>query len=109
MQQVAPVSVIYKICSRAVWESIRPTAEWAGSPDDRRDGFIHFSAGHQVEGTVQKHFSGQSDLVVLSVDPRRLGRDLKWEPTRGGDLFPHLYGPLPITAVVDVRDWHGNS
>ena len=56
-----------------------------------------------------KHFAGQSDLVVLSVDPQQLGGNLKWEPSPGGDLFPHLYGPLPITAVVDVRDWQGIS
>ena len=109
MKKVVPDSVIYKICSKAVWESIRHSGEWEGSVDDQRDGFIHFSDAKQVAGTIQRHFASQSDLVVLSVDSRQLGGNLKWEPSRGGDVFPHLYGPLPITAVVDVRDWQGDS
>ncbi len=104
MNQLAPDSVIYKICTRVVWEAIRRSSEWIGSADDLRDGFLHFSAEHQLAGTVQKHFSGQPDLVALSIDPQRLGDNLRWEASRGGDLFPHLYGPLPLSAVVNVRE-----
>ena len=95
---------IYKICSQTVWAAIRTLDAWTGSPDDLRDGFIHFSASHQLPGTIHKHFSGQSSLVVISIDANRLGDQLRWEPSRDGDLFPHLYAPMPLTAVIETRD-----
>jgi uncharacterized protein (DUF952 family) len=70
---------------------------------DRRDGFIHFSTATQVVETASKHFVGQSDLLLLSIDATRLGDQLKWEPSRGGALFPHLYGDLDVAAVTRVE------
>ena len=95
---------IYKVCSRSDWETIRTLDAWAGSPHDLRDGFIHFSAAHQLAGTVSKHFAGQSNLMLISVDPVHLGDRLKWETSRDGDLFPHLYGPLLLAAVIDAQE-----
>jgi uncharacterized protein (DUF952 family) len=91
--------MIYKILSAARWENAQQAGRFDGSADDRRDGFIHFSDGGQVIGTAAKYFSGQSDLVLLTVDPARL-TDLRWERSRNGELFPHLYGPLEPDAVV---------
>lgn len=96
--------VIYKVCSKVVWEEIRRLTLWNGSPHDLRDGFIHFSTASQLEGTVCKHYTGQTDLMLLAIDADSLGESLKWEPSRGGDLFPHLYGPLPISTVVSAQD-----
>ena len=104
MKQITPTSVIYKICSRAIWESIRDQDQWAGSLDDQRDGFIHFSCEHQLAATVDKHFSGMPDLLALCINVQALGDQLKWEPSRGGELFPHLYGWLPLRAVTGVRE-----
>ncbi len=73
--------------------------EYRGSAVDERDGFIHFSTAEQVAETAAKHFAGQTDLILVAVDGDALGGELKWEPSRGGDLFPHLYGPLPLSAV----------
>jgi uncharacterized protein (DUF952 family) len=83
------------------WEAER-NGVFRGSDDDRRDGFIHFSTAAQVAETAAKHFSGQTDLLLLRVDTANLGKRLKWEPSRGGALFPHLYGELELTAVTQV-------
>lgn len=96
--------LIYKVCSKIVWEEIRSLTSWAGSPHDLRDGFIHFSTESQLPGTLQKHYAGQSELLLLSIDSVALGSALKWEPSRGGDLFPHLYGPLPIARITSVEE-----
>lgn len=96
--------MIYKICSKTVWEEIRQLTSWNGSPHDLRDGFIHFSTASQLEGTVRKHYAGQTDLLLLAIDSDSLGAALKWEPSRDGDLFPHLYGALPISTVASARD-----
>lgn len=96
--------MIYKVCAKSVWEEIRQLTSWNGSPHDLRDGFIHFSAASQLEGTVRKHYAGQTDLILLAIDADTLGEALKWEPSRGGDLFPHLYGPLPISTVLSAQD-----
>jgi uncharacterized protein (DUF952 family) len=74
-----------------------------GSPDDLRDGFIHFSTAEQTPGTFEKYFAGETGLVLVSVDTRALGSALKWEPSRGGALFPHLYGDLGLDAVLWSR------
>ncbi len=95
---------IYKVCSKAVWEEIRQLTSWNGSPHDLRDGFIHFSTASQLDGTVRKHYAGQSDLMLLAIDAEKLGDALKWEPSRGGELFPHLYGPLPISTIESAQD-----
>ncbi len=95
---------IYKIMTAAEWTAARAAGAYEGSVHDRRDGFIHFSTAGQVAETAAKHFAGQTDLVLLAVDPAPLGDALKWEPSRGGALFPHLYAPLPCSAVTDVHD-----
>jgi uncharacterized protein (DUF952 family) len=80
---------------------------FAGSSDDQRDGYIHLSALHQLAGTLAKHFKGQTDLVLITVDAAALGDKLKWEPSRKGDHFPHLYAALPTSAARNVQalDW----
>ncbi|ODS00243.1 dihydroorotate dehydrogenase [Methyloceanibacter methanicus] len=94
------VKPIYKILADAAYDAAKSEGRFVGTADDLRDGFIHFSAGHQVAETLSKHYAGQEELVLLSVDPDRLGASLKWEESRGGDLFPHLYGPLELDAIV---------
>jgi uncharacterized protein (DUF952 family) len=91
--------LIYKILSVADWAAAQRAGRFEGSADDRRDGFIHFSDGGQVIGTARKYFAGQTDLVVLAVDPALLA-DLRWERSRDDALFPHLYGPLNLDAVA---------
>jgi uncharacterized protein (DUF952 family) len=91
---------VYKVLSETAFKEAAQKGYFAGSADDTRDGFIHLSTAHQLEGTLAKHFAGQGGLVLLAVDPQRLGRHLKWEPSRGGALFPHLYAPLDLSAVL---------
>ena len=95
-------SYLYKILPRASWEQAADEVPWA--PVDHADGFLHLSDASQVEATARKHFAGQSDLVRLAIDPDRLAPGtLRWEPSRGGALFPHVYGRVPREAVVEVR------
>lgn len=96
------MSRIYKILSRAEWEAARAAGRFAGSAVDRADGYIHFSTAAQAQETARRHFAGQPDLVVLEIESADLGAALRWEPSRGGDLFPHLYGPLDPAAVRGV-------
>lgn len=96
------IKPIYKILADAAYDAAKSEGLLMGTADDLRDGFIHLSAGRQVAGTLAKHFAGQEDLLLLTVDADRLGAALKWEPSRGGDLFPHLYGHLPLDAIVAV-------
>lgn len=91
---------IYKLCSRTLWEEAQVTGIFTGAPIDHRDGFIHFSTAEQLAETATKHFAGQRDLMLLTVDAPQLGDALKFEPSRGGQLFPHLYAPLPLAAVL---------
>jgi uncharacterized protein (DUF952 family) len=93
------LSRIYKILPRAAWTAAHEAGRFEGSPLDLADGFIHFSTAAQAQETARRHFSGQSDLVVLEVEADDLGEALRWEPSRGGDLFPHLYGPLAASQV----------
>ncbi len=94
---------IYKICAGAAWKEAEAAGRYGGSAVDRRDGFIHFSTAAQLAGTAAKHFAGQTDLVLVAVDGEKLGEALKWEPSRGGELFPHLYAALPLSAVLWAR------
>lgn len=96
--------LIYKICPRALWQEAVAEGRFTGAPVDRADGFIHFSTAAQVAETASRHFAGQDDLVLIAVEAERLGPPLRYEASRGGDLFPHLYGDLPFTAVIDVED-----
>jgi uncharacterized protein (DUF952 family) len=93
---------LYKICPAALWREAEPAGRWRGSAFDLQDGFIHFSTAAQAAETAARHFAGQSDLVLVSVDAARLGAALKWEPSRGGALFPHLYAALDLAAVTGV-------
>lgn len=93
---------VYKIARRAEWEALKREGVFAGSPDDLRDGFIHLSAAGQVKATAAKYFTGQDELFLLAIDAATLGSGLKWEPSRGGARFPHLYGVLPLSAVEHV-------
>jgi uncharacterized protein (DUF952 family) len=92
--------VIYKLLTTAQWRAAEAAGEFRGSEVDLADGFVHFSAGEQVVETARRYFTGVPDLTLLAVDPDPLGDALRWEPSRGGALFPHLYAPLPVTAVV---------
>jgi len=94
--------ILYKICPAALWREAERDGVFRGSADDRRDGFIHFSTAGQVAETAARHFAGQDDLVLIAVDAERLGRALKWEPSRGGALFPHLYGEFAVSAAASV-------
>ena len=96
--------LIYKIAPRALWQAAEAAGRFAGAPVDVRDGFIHFSTSAQVAETAAKHFSGQDDLLLVAIRTARLDpARLRWEPSRGGALFPHLYGPLALDAVAWVR------
>lgn len=94
---------IYHICRAEEWQAAQAAGEHAGSSQDTgldaAGGFIHFSTAAQVRLSAAKHRSGQDGLVLVAADPALLGPALKWEPSRGGRLFPHLYGPLPLSAV----------
>jgi uncharacterized protein (DUF952 family) len=93
---------IYKICTAAMWRDAERIGLFRGSELDVRDGFIHFSTAAQAVETAAKHFAGQRDLVLVGVDASELGDRLKWEVSRGGALFPHLYGDLDLAAVSAV-------
>jgi uncharacterized protein (DUF952 family) len=97
------MTTIYKICERALWEAAEAERVFVGSPADLRDGFIHFSTAAQLAGTAARHFAGQADLLLVAVDAAALPAALKWEPSRGGELFPHLYAALPLAAVRWTR------
>jgi uncharacterized protein (DUF952 family) len=92
-------TTIYKICEGALWREAERAGTFQGAPVDARDGFIHFSGAGQVRETAARHFAGVPDLLLIAVDADALGDALKWEVSRGGDLFPHLYGALPLAAV----------
>lgn len=92
--------LILKIFRRSEWEEFRATGETAGAPVDLQDGFIHFSTPAQVVETAARHFADESNLVLVAFDGNRLGEQLKWEASRGGALFPHLYRRLRLTEVV---------
>lgn len=95
--------LIYKICDRALWREAERAGVFRGAAIDVTDGYIHFSAADQVHETAAKHFSGKPDLVLIAVEAETLGTALRWEPSRGGALFPHLHGELALAAVRWVR------
>lgn len=101
--------MIYKICPASLWREAVRDGAFKGAAIDLADGFIHFSTADQVEETAAKHFAGQTDLLLIAIDADRLGDALKWEPSRGGALFPHLYGTLPLSAVEQVEELHLGS
>lgn len=91
---------VYKIMTATEWRDFKRSGHYTGSPDDHRDGFIHLSDREQVQETARKHFAGKTDLVLVAVAADRLGDNLRYEVSRGGALFPHLYAVLAIDAVV---------
>lgn len=89
--------LVYKIMPEADWLMARAAGAFAGSAVDLADGYVHLSAADQVEGTLARHYAGVDRLVIAGFEPKDLGaHDLRWEASRGGDLFPHLYAPLPV-------------
>jgi len=95
--------IIYKIAPRELWAQAEKAGRFTGAPVDIADGYIHFSTAAQLRETAAKHFANQNDLVLVSVDATRLGENLKYEVSRGGALFPHLYAALSLDAVVTVE------
>ena len=102
-------NLAYKIIDAAEWAAAQSAGGYAGSAVDLADGYIHMSTADQLAETAAKHYAGRTGLVLLSVDLDRLGDELKWEPSRGGALFPHLYGVLPVAAVVQAADFAAPS
>ena len=98
--------LIYKIFRAQEWEDAEKIGLFSGSPDDLSDGFIHFSAANQVRATFDKYFSRETNLKIASVEGYALGDALKWEASRNGDRFPHLYRPLKMSEVRSVVDIH---
>lgn len=97
------MTTVYKICEQTSWRAALAAGRYRGSAVDERDGFIHFSTAAQLAETAEKHFAKQTDLILVAVDGDALGAHLKWELSRGGGLFPHLYAALPLSAVLWSR------
>jgi len=100
-------STIFHVCARTAWDAAKSNGFYRGSTDDRRDGFIHFSDRTQIIESTETHHGGEKGLVLLTVATARLGKNggaLRWEASRSGRLFPHLYGALPVTAVTKTQD-----
>jgi uncharacterized protein (DUF952 family) len=97
------MNLIFKIAGAAEWRAAEAAGVFVGAAVDRADGYIHFSTAEQAPETAAKWFAGRDDLTLAAIDAEALGKDLRWEPSRGGALFPHLYGPLPMSAVLWSR------
>ena len=95
--------MIYHMCPAEAWAAAAAVGEYIGAADDRRDGFLHFSTAEQIAESARRHRAGQAGLVLVAVEPARLGARLRWEPSRGGALFPHLYGPLSPAEAASVE------
>jgi uncharacterized protein (DUF952 family) len=106
MSLPASVGHLYKICTAASWSEAQRSGRLPVSPDDQRDGFVHLSTVHQVRGSLRRHFAAKADLVLLEIPESRVPiGDLRWEPARGGELFPHLYAALAsefVTRVIPI-------
>ena len=97
------MQMIYKILHDGEWRDLERAGVFHGSADDKRDGFIHCSTAEQAVGTYEKYFAGKPGLMLAAIDADALGETLKWEPSRGGALFPHIYGVLPRAAIRWAR------
>ncbi|HVE13410.1 MAG TPA: DUF952 domain-containing protein [Elusimicrobiota bacterium] len=93
---------VYKLLRAAEWAAARGREAFEGAPVDLADGFVHFSTAAQVRETAARYFAGEAGLVLAEIDPARLPKPLAWEPSRGGELFPHLYAALPLAAITRV-------
>ena len=96
--------IIYKIAPRALWDKAVEAGVFEGAPIDLADGFIHFSTAEQARETAAKHFADQEDLLLIAVDDGAFGEAMRYEVSRGGALFPHLYAPLPVSAALWVME-----
>lgn len=92
-------ALIYHLARKSAWDAAQAAGLYEGTPEDRADGFMHFSTAAQVAESAAKHRKGEPDLILVGADPAALGAALKWEISRGGQLFPHLYAALPLSAV----------
>lgn len=101
---VSETPIIYHICRRYDWRAGSSGGAYHAPETDRADGFLHFSNAAQIVDSAAKHRAGETGLVLLAVDAAKLGDALRWELSRGGALFPHLYGNLPLDAVIAVHD-----
>ena len=97
------MALIFKIVAAEEWRAAEAAGVFLGAGIDRQDGFIHFSTASQAPETAAKWFAGRGDLMLVAVDAEGLGRELRWEPSRGGALFPHLYGALPLALIAWAR------
>ncbi len=97
------MQIIYKICPESLWREAQAAHFFKGAPIDIQDGYLHFSTAEQVRETADRHFAGQRDLLLIAVDAEKVGPALRYEPSRGGDLFPHLYAPLALSDVLWVK------
>ena len=96
------MTIIYKLVPSELWSEAQARGAFDGSPVDHADGYIHFSTAEQLRETARRHFSGVSPLLLAAVDAERLGPALRWEPSRGGALFPHLYAVLDLSCILRV-------
>jgi uncharacterized protein (DUF952 family) len=95
--------LVYKIATATEWQRAKETGFYEGSPDDARDGFIHLSSRHQLQKTLEKHFNGKRDLVLIAFEADALAPTIKWEPSRNDELFPHVYGIIPVVKAMWER------
>jgi uncharacterized protein (DUF952 family) len=103
MENTSP-STAFKILTGEQWKKFLAGGTFAGAPVDVADRYIHLSTAAQLQGTLDKHFAGQEGLVIIEVDLAALGDLVKWEVSRGGELFPHIYGDLPMGAVLGIKE-----
>lgn len=103
MTEASHPSTAFKILTAGQWVQFQADNMFHGAPVDLTDGYIHLSTADQLQGTLDKHFAGQKDLVIAEVDLAMLDGVIKWEVSRGGALFPHIYGALPMAAIVSAK------
>jgi uncharacterized protein (DUF952 family) len=106
MRIAMPETTAYKVLTAEQMAALERDGSLAGAPVDLADGYIHLSTAAQLQETLDKHFAGQDGLWLAAVDLEALGEAVKWEPSRGGQLFPHIYGPLPLDAVIAYSEHH---
>lgn len=103
LNDVPSVADVFKVLPAPLWQEAIRTGTFTGSSDDIRDGFIHLSTAEQISGTLAKYFRQQSDLLIIAFSSKDMGALLKWEPSRGGALFPHVYGDIPVGLALWQR------
>ncbi|MDR3509177.1 MAG: DUF952 domain-containing protein [Caulobacteraceae bacterium] len=103
MSSIGKGTWIYKLIDRQGWSAAQAHGRFDGAAIDLTDGYIHFSTAAQAPETARRYFAGQADLLLVAFEAETLGEALRWEPARGGDLFPHLHGPLDPALAVEIR------